>query len=484
MIKNISLKNFKAFHNEIVFDFYDSPNLLIGGENGSGKSSLFEAIKYVFFYDRLLMENISVTRVGDERDAAILEWRQKYNHRKYKTTDFVIKINGQTIDNFDKSKYLIYMVSGDDIRRNDELLLGNFFRDLYFLDTSVDEIIGDKELLQIIINTVNETLKNVFYESIQLELTQSSDCVCRIIDTERDLNENKSLKTYFNEAKLHIINLLLILSLADACKKEDEKKRILVLDDFITSLDATNRTLIIKFILGKFGSDFQIIMLTHNQSYFNLTKYIVENIFSTMPKWSYQTLYEFRNEHKIYRYEGSDDIKRIRDDYLIEKNKTTPCFESIGNRLRQRFEVLLFELARLAQIGNWEESKLIISNLVDTSNKTMYLLRDGDKQLNSFDLLNDIENTVYRESIPNDRLRDCLKSKIEKYKNKDQLKHLIPIIRDMRIYQKVILHQMSHGRDELPTNSSKEIECTMDLLSKMESVINKKYGVGLNVYTI
>ena len=116
MIKNISLKNFKAFHNEIVFDFYDSPNLLIGGENGSGKSSLFEAIKYVFFYDRLLMENISVTRVGDERDAAILEWRQKYNHRKYKTTDFVIKINGQTIDYFDKSKYLIYMVSGDDIR--------------------------------------------------------------------------------------------------------------------------------------------------------------------------------------------------------------------------------------------------------------------------------------------------------------------------------------------------------------------------------
>lgn len=277
---------------------------------------------------------------------------------------------------------------------------------------------------------------------------------------------------------------MLILSLADACNKEDEKKRILVLDDFITSLDATNRTLIIKFILGKFGSDFQIIMLTHNQSYFNLTKYIVENIFSTMPKWSYQTLYEFRNEHKIYRYEGSDDIKRIRDDYLIEKNKTTPCFESIGNRLRQRFEVLLFELARLAQIGNWEESKLIISTLVDTSNKTMYLLRDGDKQLNSYDLLNDIENTVYRESIPNERLRDCLKSKIEKYKNKDQLKHLIPIIRDMRIYQKVILHQMSHGRDELPTNSSKEIECTMDLLSKMESVINKKYGVGVNVYTI
>ena len=54
----------------------------------------------------------------------------------------------------------------------------------------------------------------------------------------------------------------------------------------------------------------------------------------------------------------------------------------------------------------------------------------------------------------------------------------------MRIYQKVVLHQLSHGRDEIPTNSPKEIECTMELLRKMESVVNKRHGIGANVYNV
>ena len=62
MLKTIRLQNFKAFHDEMFIDFYNKQNLLIGGEKGAGKSTIFEAIKYVFFYDRLLLENIPVTR--------------------------------------------------------------------------------------------------------------------------------------------------------------------------------------------------------------------------------------------------------------------------------------------------------------------------------------------------------------------------------------------------------------------------------------
>jgi hypothetical protein len=54
----------------------------------------------------------------------------------------------------------------------------------------------------------------------------------------------------------------------------------------------------------------------------------------------------------------------------------------------------------------------------------------------------------------------------------------------MRIYQKVILHQLSHGRDEIPTNSPKEIECTMELLRKMEAVVKKRHDTDVNVYTV
>jgi len=51
-IKNLTIKNFKAFYGEYTFDFYDdegnAKNILIYGENGSGKSSLYWALYHIF----------------------------------------------------------------------------------------------------------------------------------------------------------------------------------------------------------------------------------------------------------------------------------------------------------------------------------------------------------------------------------------------------------------------------------------------------
>ena len=47
-IKNLTIKNFKAFYGEYNFDF-DGKNILIYGENGSGKSSLYWALYHIFY---------------------------------------------------------------------------------------------------------------------------------------------------------------------------------------------------------------------------------------------------------------------------------------------------------------------------------------------------------------------------------------------------------------------------------------------------
>jgi len=51
-IKNLTIKNFKAFLGEYEFDFCDekgnAKNILIYGENGSGKSSLYWALYHIF----------------------------------------------------------------------------------------------------------------------------------------------------------------------------------------------------------------------------------------------------------------------------------------------------------------------------------------------------------------------------------------------------------------------------------------------------
>lgn len=482
MLKTIRLQNFKAFHDEMFIDFYNKQNLLIGGENGAGKSTIFEAIKYVFFYDRLLLENIPVTSVGHERDADILQFKQNYNNRKNRTKDFSLLLNESSIDTFNKEDYLVYLISGDDIRRNKTIVLSELFSSVYF--GNKNNICDDTDMLEFVLNDVNSALKDKFHENIQLELTQSKTGECRVNDEMRDLHENKNLRYYFNEAKLNLINLLLLFSYIEASQKNENINRIIILDDFITSLDATNRVLIIKYFLEKFGQDYQKIILTHNQSFFNLTKYIVENASNQNGNWTYQTLYEFRNEHKIYTYDGSDNLENIKKDYKIEKNKLSPSFESIGNRLRQRFEVLLYELARLLQIGHFEESKSIISSLVDDNNRSVFLRMEGDRHLNTYTLLEDLVGIFENTSIRDNKLRSCLKKKYKEYADSNELNHLRPIIRDMRIYQKVILHQLSHGRDEPPTYSPKEIETTMELLSKMESVVKKKHNVNVDVYTV
>ena len=51
-IKSLRLKNFKSFEDEVYFDFETNGSkniVLIGGENGAGKSSLFEAMKLCIY---------------------------------------------------------------------------------------------------------------------------------------------------------------------------------------------------------------------------------------------------------------------------------------------------------------------------------------------------------------------------------------------------------------------------------------------------
>lgn len=46
-------------------------------------------------------------------------------------------------------------------------------------------------------------------------------------------------------------------------------------------------------------------------------------------------------------------------------------------------------------------------------------------------------------------------------------------IQAMSIYQKVVLHQSSHGHEGLPNLSGKEIKASIEVMRKIEDTINK-----------
>ena len=66
-MKSLCVSNFKAFKESFLLPL-DGKSSLIYGENGSGKTSLFEAIKLFFFNERILKELIPSNIVGEERD--------------------------------------------------------------------------------------------------------------------------------------------------------------------------------------------------------------------------------------------------------------------------------------------------------------------------------------------------------------------------------------------------------------------------------
>lgn len=71
-ITNIEIKNFKAFPKSYQIDLYNAgKNLIVYGENGSGKSSLYLALKY--FFESGLVETLLADTVDPVTNRTLAE---------------------------------------------------------------------------------------------------------------------------------------------------------------------------------------------------------------------------------------------------------------------------------------------------------------------------------------------------------------------------------------------------------------------------
>lgn len=149
---------------------------------------------------------------------------------------------------------------------------------------------------------INLFLKDYFFEdNLTVSLKYSRpNWFLSIKDATRDSTGRfEKLTEYYNEAKLHTIMLLLLMTAALFNGSEGRgDDRALVLDDVISSMDAANRTMFIELLVD-FFKDYQRIIFTHSISFFNLAEYV----FSTV-------------------HQQRDDIFGVNiQDYAIERTK-------------------------------------------------------------------------------------------------------------------------------------------------------------------
>ena len=244
-------------------------------------------------------------------------------------------------------------------------------------------------------------------------------------------------------------------------------------DDVVTSLDASNRLYIIKFLLGEFA-DFQKIVLTHNIGFNNLFANVTKEN-GVEDDWCLENLYQTNNGANLYFYnelKTAKDIKREFSSGLLQPN-------TVGNEIRKRFEAIVLELSKFLQIEASATALSLTKRLVE-NNKPIYVYKANKKIYRGDDLVSDILSILNNSDSNEDKVQK-VQAEIAKYQTNPNMQKIIPMIKEMKTYQKVMIHQLSHGSSaNLPNFNQKEVEGSMLLLEQLENEIKLlKKDIGM-----
>lgn len=463
-MNTLKIENFKAFEAGKAFEMsLDNNNMLVYGENGIGKTSIFEAIKLFYFRGRILSERIRANVVEEQRDEETKRVIDDYKHNMTEAISLSIDEVNYCLHNVGSEK--VFMISYDNLDNSDDLKILDLVNNAYYTTADKNHPWLFKDLVDWIVEQTNKDLNEDFMCGDVHLNKMDNEGRCSLSSDSQNVPKYSNLNNYFNESILHIVKFIILIECITLFRN-DNQKALLVLDDCFNSLDQTNRTFMMKFLLKR-TKGMQKIVFTHNIGFFNLFRYIANNIVNTDKPWLYYQLCKISGSLELIKSDEKTtaDIKKEAGDKHLTDTE-------VGNELRRRFEVIVYQLANINNVGELQESRSLLDRLC-SPNKQVYLSMDvlaNHKCKDIYNLIDEIyanvTNGVY------DHLALRLKNKIEDFRKNDFLKRIRPILVELRLMQKVALHQTSHGHAGLPPVSSKEIEFAYSLLDKLEKALN------------
>lgn len=470
----IEIKNFKAFGGRLAINPTTAyKNVLIYGENGAGKTSLYEAIMLAFYRDKLLRPHLSVGAPAEQRANEEKDFYNSYNHKTEAGTpeiDFTIKINNGDFKTFNTDTYQCFMVSANDLNYstheiqdgkvvkkdcvNLKELLGSVNYPTFDIDAFLTAQGGN------LIQAVNDSLKNDFVEGIEIG-RENDQYDIFIKDDANHLRESNGLHAVFNEAKINLVVILLMLHVVLMIQNAG-KRKLLVLDDLVTSLDNSNRLYLARFILSKFVG-FQKILFTHSIGFNNMLYQCIEKN-GDLGNWLTYNLYLTNGGPQIYDFGELKTAGEIKQGFIsgvLQPN-------TVGTEIRKRFEAGIYELAKIIQIGEVHEATKLVARLVQS--EPIYVYKHSGKLRDANDLvkaIKDIVDGADTDAVKVQRITD----EIEKYATNADLQKIIAFVKEFHFYEKMMIHSLSHGSAAMPNFNQKEVEGAMTLLEIIEHEI-------------
>ena len=481
-MEKLVINHFKAFDSRIAFLCHNNQNLLIYGENGSGKTSVYEAICQVFYRNRLLKPHITVGASAEVKAAEEQTYYRSFSHKQPIGTplpEIFIEINDTDFKGFDSSGYACFMISNAYLKYENTDVVDNkaVIKDIINLKKifskcmlpSFDETHKIEEFLNIngnlLITNVNKVLHNDFAESFHIGFDNQNFDIF-IEDTSNNIRESNGLQKVFNEAK---INLVLILLFFETVKIMQATvtlvKNLLVIDDLITSLDASNRLFFCNYILNHF-TGFQKIILTHNVGYNNL---MVNRIgeHNDTNNWKFYNLYITNQGPQLYSYNDLRKATDIRTEF--DAGRLSPV--DTGVAIRKRFEADIYEIAKYFSIDATSMAMTIVSNIVG-GNVRFYYYKEGNKLKNADNLVETI-NAIIAEAATDTEKMTKITAEIAKYHSDADIVKLQQFIKEFHYFEKMLIHSLAHGTAPMPTFIQKEVHAATHLLEHIETLTSQ-----------
>ena len=121
--------------------------------------------------------------------------------------------------------------------------------------------------------------------------------------------------------------------------------------------------------------------------------------------------------------------------------------------------------------GAKEETSYLLKEIEKKcDNRSFHITDNGIENL--VDLFKSIDNIIH--NVRKENQLESIKKKIAKFNStSESIDKLSENLKAMTIYQKVALHQSSHGHVGLPDLTVKEIKASLQVLKKLEVTIDK-----------
>jgi energy-coupling factor transporter ATP-binding protein EcfA2 len=275
---------------------------------------------------------------------------------------------------------------------------------------SKDELITAKRFPNKI-STLKETdfSKEPFLINEQEFLRPLFQIWLKITDYENEGDVVRKPHSFLNEARLTALGLSIRLAVLKRSLSADAKLKILVLDDLLISLDMSNREKVLELVLKKYHGQYQLFILTHDMSFFQVCKRKIEQFEQT--NWVYYEMYADEDRHIPVIQSAETNYSKA---WFHLRNFDYPAS---GNYFRKAAEeIFKNDFPREVTISDNGQDKEFLKNHIDSAIKFYDRIGVDTGKLKALDnylflLLNplshrDVETDIYRYEL--DRIRKLL----------------------------------------------------------------------------